>query len=331
MSVITSASKALKVANELTGSQGTSSNTGVHKGRTFKHWSFYVLLGGGLVGLVATIAASILTMYPLIACGVVLFVTSSVGAYYIRKFDTFNELEDYVEEMSNKILDLSKIIKDLKKINKEFKDTRKRFEADIEKDEKIWNDGDKKVRKSAEEIKRLTKSLDVTTKKLKKMEELYSNLQNAVNIFSNHVVGINENNKDMSNKIDKLANNVTDAKAVIESFDCENDEFDENNELYENLNKANLAFLTKFQEELEKIYKIQYSAKELKESLEKQSAALHEVTLRIQNSINKTEEYSKEEAAIKKENRRMLKKAEKMAEALTRIVNCYENPQTGCK
>ena len=88
MSVITSASKALKVANELTGSQGTSSNTGVHKGRTFKHWSFYVLLGGGLVGLVATIAASILTMYPLIACGVVLFVTSSVGAYYIRKFDT---------------------------------------------------------------------------------------------------------------------------------------------------------------------------------------------------------------------------------------------------
>lgn len=331
MGVIASASKALKLANELTGEERASLETGKHQGRTFKHWSFYLLLGGSLVGVVATIAASILTMYPLIACGVVLFVSNAVGAYYIRKFDTFNELEDYVEEMSNKILDLTKIIKDLKKMNKEFKDTRKRLEIDIEKDAKIWTDGDKKVRKSAEEIKRLTKNLNVTTKKLKKMEELYTNLQNAVNVFSNHVVGINENNKDMSIKIDKLANNVTDAKAVIESFDCENDEFDEHNELYDNLNKANLAFLTKFQEELEKIYKIQYSAKELKESLEKQSAALQEVTSRIQKSIDKTDEYSKEEASIKKENRKMLKKTQKMAEALNRIVNCYENPQTGCK
>ena len=79
-----------------------------------------------------------------------------VGAFYIRRFDRFNELEDYVSVMSNKIVQMSHYIQDLKKINKELGDASEDFEDNLQEDIEVWEHGYNKVKKEAEEIEKLT-------------------------------------------------------------------------------------------------------------------------------------------------------------------------------
>ncbi len=328
MDVIKGAAEAVKIAGAVT---GKSESEPLPNGRRYRHWSFYLLLSGAVMGAVATVALIITTavtslflLIPAIIMAAALFVTDLIGAFYIRKFDRFKELGDYVQIMSDKIKELSGYVKNLEKINKELKGVRVDLEHNLEEDTKVWDEGVDKLKKERKEIEILSDKLEVSTKKLKKMEELYANLQNAVNLFSNKVVDLNENKNAIDGKVNELANKVTDAGKVLESFNNENEEFDENNVLYKELNNANVAFLQKFKEQLDKIFTMHYSAKELQETLERQGKALQKVSTEISASLDTISTLEAEEVRLTKESERILRKVGKAGKIIDDLKKATE-------
>lgn len=320
VSVLTGAHEALKIAKDVTGkTSNVTMQEGQLRGRRVKHWSYYLLVAGAIGGGIAGIIGAIISMTPLTVMGSILFVTNAIGAYYVRKFDTFNDLEDYVSVMSNSIKEMASYIKRLKAINKELKGIGDDFEDNLEQTTEVWEHGYDRVRKEAKEIERLTKRLEVTTKKLKKMEVLYANLQDAVNIFSNQVCDLNKGATDIDDTVEQLANQVTDSKAVIDKMNEENDEFDENNELYDQLNEANLEFLSGFQKELEKIMNMHEDAILIRDTLDEKEKSLRKVADTIATALKTISELQKQETEMKDKNSRLLEQADKLTEAMQQV------------
>lgn len=317
-SVVTGAFEAVKIANKVTGAvEGPAE--GKLEGRSFRHWSFYLLVTGSLVGVVAAVAGGVFNFPYLIAGGIILFVTNTVAAYYVKKFYPLKELEGYVEVMTAKINEMSQHITSLNKINKELDGTADRLDANLVEDKKVWEHGYDGVKKEADEIQRLTNKLEVTTKKLMKIEEMYKNLQNALNDFSNGVSDLAQNRNDINSKVSELADHVKGAEEVLGMINNENDEFDENNALYDQLNKANLNFLEQLHEELRKFMELHGETKGLTEVLEKQSVTLVKVSDQIAESLKAIEAIEKEEEKDRKEHDKYLKKAKKATKALESV------------
>jgi methyl-accepting chemotaxis protein len=319
VSVLTGAHEALKIAREVTGKNNISQQEGQLRGRRVKHWSYYLLLAGAVAGAIAGIIGAIISMTPLTVMGSILFVTNAVGAYYVRKFDTFNDLEDYVSVMSNSIKEMAGYIKKLKSINKELRGIGDDFEDNLEETTQVWEHGYDQIRKEAKEIEKLTKRLETTTKKLKKMEVLYSNLQDAVNIFSNNVGDLSQGANDIDDKVGQLANQVTDSKAVLEQMDEENEEFDENNELYEQLNRANIDFLDSFQKELQKIVNMHDDAIKLRDTFDEKEKSLRKIADTISTALKTIAELQKQEDKAKDKNSRLLEQADRLTEAMQQV------------
>lgn len=314
MTVITNAQEAIRIANSI---QGTTQSIVANTKKRFKHWSFYVLLLSSAGGAVAVVVASVMSIYTLIVAGVILCATNALGAFIVRKLDGCEDLAGCVDVMATKIRELALYVKEMQKVNEDLKGVRKDLNNNLKEDIRVWEHGYSEVKKSADQIQNLTNQLDITTKKLKITEELYANLQNAVNKFSNHVVDLNENNKSIDQKVSKLAGKVTDAQVILDSLNDKNANFDENNEIYEKHNNANIAFLERFEQELSKIFSLQTGAKEFRETLEKQGNALEKVSMDINSSLEKIEKLNNNEILG---NQKIIDQTEELTNKLNSIL-----------
>jgi chromosome segregation ATPase len=327
-SVLTMAHEAIKTANELTGKKTASGQEVVHNGRRYKHWSFYLLTIGAAVGVVTLIVASILKIYPLIVCGALLFITNALGAYYVQKFDTLHDLEDYVEVMSEKIKDLSSNIKELKEVNKGLKETHDKLQTNLKETKVVWEDGAKGVKSEADKIGELTKRLETTQKKLASMQYLYENLQNAVKSFSGEVSSLGSTSTQFTENTKKFAGKVSDAKEVLKTFDKENEEFDENNVLFDKLNKANLEFLNSFKLELGKIAALRKEADGLKAALEEKGGKLFLATKELSEQLARQEKINKERKQLIEEAERHRLKLEALKAEFAKMAEELKKQQT---
>lgn len=290
------AKEAIRKVGEITGKK---EEVGELKGRKVNHWSFYLLCSGAAVGGLAAVIAAVIGVYSVVVSGAILFVSNAVGAYYVRKFNTFTQLEDYIKILSKKIDEMEVYVKGLKKVYKGLKNLHGDFEDNLEDSEEIWKNGYEEIHKESEKISELNKKLALTTSKLKSMEKLYANLQDAVNLFSNEVIDLNMGAEKMENNLSEFANQVEGSKSILELFDEENEEFDENNEEYQKLNKANLLFLASFQKELKTVVGMQKSALELQEELDEKEVNIKKMSEEVALSIQTLEKLIKEQKAIK--------------------------------
>lgn len=318
--VVTGAYEAVKLANRVTGKSDPESQIGNLNGRRVRHWSYYLLLGASMIGGAAAIAAAIVGITPIIISGAIVFVTNGIGAYYVRKFDTFKELEDYVEVMSEKINEMSQYITRLQKVNRDLRQTADDLDENLDETIEVWEHGYDNIKSEADEIKRLTARLEVTTKKLKVMEEMYCKLQDGLNSFSNEVINLTQNRKDIDDRVAEWANQVKGSQVVLESLNSKNEDFDEQNAIYDELNKANLAFLIELQTELKQFLQLHADAKDLTQTLEHQGDVLTRVSEQIAESLREIGELENEEKQVKEDGRKLLRKTEKLTKALTKLV-----------
>jgi len=320
VSVITGAHEAVKLANKITQKDGSSAKEGELKGKVYRHWSYYLLITGAFVSAAGIVAASILKLsIVIIISSSILFVTNTIGAYYVRKFATLRQLEDYVDVMTTKINDLAGFVTNLQEILKELGQTRADLTHNLDETKEVWEFGYDKVHNENLRVAVLTEKLELTVKKLNKMQELYANLQEAVNLFSNHVADLSGHGAQMGEKVKQLADNVTGAGNILESFNSENEEFDEHNAMYDNLNRANLEFLTHFQSELDKIMQLQTSVNELNKALERQGISLVKVSEDITHSLDRIEIVEKEEQRLNQDGGELLSKTKKLIETLNTL------------
>lgn len=328
VSVITGAHEAVKLANKVTQKEGSSKEEGKLKGKVYRHWSYYLLLTGAIIGAAGIVAASIYKLTLIIIVSSILFVTNSIGAYYVRKFATLRRLEDYVDVMTGKINDLAGYVTDLQSVVKGLGQTREDLAHNLDDTKEVWEFGYDKVHRENQRVASLTQKLELTVKKLNKMQELYANLQGAVNVFSGHVADLDGTGVRLDTKVKELADRVTGAENILNSFNTENEEFDEHNAMYDELNKANLEFLTHFQEELDKIMQLRDKVTELNKTLERQGVSLIKVSEDITQSLDRIEGVEKEEQRLKKDGAEMLVKAEQLIQALNTLATVIPKKPT---
>lgn len=288
------AHEALNTANEVLGNKLDPKEV-IVEGRKYRHWSFYFLLLGATAGAVATLVASILTIYTLIAAGVILFVTNSVGAYYIRKFDQLRDLEDYVNILSVRIHEMADQVKTLKGLKNELNDTANKLDQNVKDTVKVWNKGAADVKKQTDDLDKTRLKLEETEKRLRIYRDLYENLSKSVGAFSNNVADFNTSNKLFDNKISKLTDEVAKHQEVVNSLHRVDVEMDKNAEVYKNLNQANMAFLKSFQDQLIKISSYRHEAEALRETIEKRSKSVHEASIIVRDALERVIQLSKEE------------------------------------
>ena len=317
MSVILGAAEALQFAKETVGDAvGEVSVEGEMGGRRYRHWSFWVLAAGATVGAVAAIAAFIFSVQTIIWSGAFIFVTNAIGAYYIRKFDTLRELEDYVDFMAKKIKILANLVLDLKRINQGLASTADKLEENRHKTDDLFREEEEKINQQASAFEKTAKKLEETEKKLEKVKEMYDNLQKGVLEFSKEVSKLEGHGEQFELKLKAMAESIGSSMKVLEGLDAEDKEFDELNEVYNRLNEANLRFLGEFQGELGKVFNLFSEADKIRVILESRSEQLSKISHEFGSHLDRLEDLERRESGLAKDAATVGKTTEVLAKLI---------------
>ena len=314
-SALMGAHQALNAANETLGRQKEKPLIG----RRFSHWSFYALLTGTLVGAIGIIAASVLAMYPLIAAASLLFVSNALGAYYIRKFDRLRDLEDYVNILSQRIQEMATQLKTLQQTKEELQHTAADLDKNVQKTVKVWDKGASDVQKQAQELEKTREKLVETEKMMRTYRDLYQNLSKSVGKFSTNVAEFNKSSQVFDQHIDNLSQKVAARQQVIDQLHNVDEELDKDMKSYEDLNKANLKFLTSFQQQLSNIQAFHKNAQELKESIEKKAEQVDKASAKAAEALKGLETIAVQENAQNDEFAKRLKILEKFQQKILKL------------
>lgn len=160
-----------------------SLSQGQLNGHTVIHWSHYVLLGTGIVGLVAAVAAGILLQWPLtISCGLLAF-SSLLGSYYIKELSIAQSLEDIINQLVGTIhrlymqtIDLEAQITNLNQSKDQLKKTVDQYGASVKKTQDRFDEQTKKLQE-------LTDQLKASEVKFQELKQLYDPLKATVDQF----------------------------------------------------------------------------------------------------------------------------------------------------
>lgn len=314
------AHEALNVANEVLGNKNDPREVNLG-GRRYRHWSFYLLLLGATAGAVTIIVASILTIYTLIAAGVILFVTNAIGAYYVRKFDRFRELEDYVNILNSRIHEMADQVKTLKHVKDELNGTATALDNNVKETEKVWDKGAKDVRKQAEELEKTRVKLVETEKRLRTYQGLYENLSKSVGAFSNNVADFNAGNKVFDAHIEKLTDEVAKHREVVDSLHAADAEIDKDTDIYQRLNEANVAFLNDFQRQLAKIGSFHEDAKTIRADLDKRTQQVQAANMMVTKALERAVNLSKVDAAQNEQFANQIAIEKQLLETIAKLTN----------
>jgi len=296
--VLTGAHEALKLANHVTGKKDSLVlQEGKQRGRSGRHWSYKVQVAGAITGALVGVVAAIAGLIPLAIISAILFVTNAIGAYYVRKFDLMNDLEDYVDEMARRINEMAGHITELKQVNKNLEQVNLRIGHNIDRTKTVFDDGVKRTENELSELADLQKKYDHTLESLQRVSEMYADLQNSVNAFSNEVGALSQGKNELSDEVNRLAGHVTSGADILRAVDAEGDDLGALVAQMDANNAANAQFLNRITREIERLVTLLNEAQSLRATLDNKGGVvlraaeeLNQATKRTENALKKREE-----------------------------------------
>lgn len=229
----------------------------------FKDSSQFPLTVNALGGAAVTIAGFFVSKPYNIICyvgGVWLFGSQLYPCLRIRQIAPRAEVGRLVDRGADLILDEKKEDEILIKTKEELKNTKQQLEALIEESNKNAQLHLKQLEDKNEEIKSVVAKLEVTTKDLNRLQEIYNRLKATTDSLMQHLKEINQTNQTL--KINTLALRASTSKVDIESgklekelseFSSANTFFDQEDEEFKTTANQLTSQVTLLKEFFEKI------------------------------------------------------------------------------
>ncbi|MCB1113052.1 MAG: hypothetical protein H7A37_09680 [Chlamydiales bacterium] len=233
-SIEVAAKEAVKVIKRAIGDDKTEEEVSNYQGRNYKHWSYYLLVTGAIVGAATAIIAAIIGITTLIVAGAALFVCNAIGAYYIARFDTYNDLEDLADILTKKVRQLADHVLNFEKLNQREEELNDQHEEFIE-DDKLLNDELIAIRRKfqeameeeheqhLDELEKLAHENDKLCAKLAELEASHDSLETKYEQMLETFKNFTLNTRKFSNKndafiasVNKLAQVKKEMRSVVD-------------------------------------------------------------------------------------------------------------------
>jgi hypothetical protein len=315
MSALIQAKEALDLAQNVLEKKDPSIE-GDLKGRRVRHWSFFLLISGAAIGVGTLIGAIIIGVYAIATVCFVLFATNSIGAFFIRRFDTLRNLEDYVTVMADRIKQLTATVTSLRDVRFSLEESHHKFKNNRERTRKVWQEGAIELKNKTEELAQTTALLVETQEKLVKTEDLYRSVKDVLLLFSQEVLHLTNAGGVMGTHLIGLKEKVEGLVHTVAHLDLENIEFDRQTTLYNDLNQANLTFLKGLKEEMVHMEALASQAKELKAILETKAPLFTRVSEDFERYLMRIEEIVREEKSLQGQEEQFVIQTKAIIEAL---------------
>jgi len=214
-------------------------------GHNIVHWSHYLLLGTGIVGLVTGIAAAILTQWPLVVATVVLAGSSFMGAYYIKELSVAKALgqiiKDLVETIQNlylQTINLGTQIAELNNSKNKLKKIVDSYENGVKKSQDRLDDQTRKLQTLADQLK-------ASEAKFAELKSLYDPLKATVAQFVDTSSQLITTVGDLRKKEAGLSTSAANLNQIEEKLDKGVSQIAVNTETLASENKLALDYVTK--------------------------------------------------------------------------------------
>lgn len=211
--LIASAREAIALGGQEPDAQGKLS------GHSVVHWSHYLLLGTGIVGLVAAVAAAILTQWPLVFATGMLTLSSLIGSYYIKELSISQSLEGIINDLINAVhklylqtIELGSQITGLNQSKDQLKKTVDQYETSVKKSQDRLDDQTKQLHDLAEQLK-------ASEAKFAELKTLYDPLKATVDQFVDTSSKLLNTVGDLQKKENVLSSSVTSLNQIEGKLD----------------------------------------------------------------------------------------------------------------
>lgn len=172
--------EAAHVALESTGEQ-----PGKIQNRQVVHWSYSVSSISAIAGAVIAIAAYVLGNFPLAMLGGVTAISNGISSFYLKKFTTYDTMEQLLQELTARIKSLAITIKDLGAENKKLSEINKKFGETPQNWKEQLIEGNKLTERAKRRLDRERRKNEYLLDKVKKMESVSVNINLALKEASN--------------------------------------------------------------------------------------------------------------------------------------------------
>lgn len=161
-------------------SEDPSNPTASTPPRSLSHWSFYLLLLGGLAAGSTAIAVAVMGLYALTAISTIFCVINLIGAFYLRRFVMAHTLGAILQAMTQRVKEQHTNNEELRQENKQIalnlKDMRTQKEKadnEISSLQKVQGDKSKEMRQNIKELQAV--NLDEVQNAHEKTNEVVEN------------------------------------------------------------------------------------------------------------------------------------------------------------
>ena len=173
-----------------------------------RHWSYGLMIGAAVVGAITAVVAIIFSQIPIIAAGVMLALTGSIGAYYLKEFGMLSTLEDYTLLLSAKVNKIASTADKLERADDGLQKANKALNETIKERDKVIEKGNKKLNKTLDEFDQVAHKLEITEKRLANVIVLYQNLKKVTFKLTEQVAYFNSENDLLDENIDEFLDNI---------------------------------------------------------------------------------------------------------------------------
>ena len=255
------------------------------------HWSVYVEVTLGVLGVITIVAASVFKLFPVIFLGVALCISGILGTIYIRKFNINFDLKEYNREFSAKVRELMQRTLGFKRENSRLEQLNKRNKGLIEELEELVDSTNKKVESKVKKLNKATTKLSETTKKLEETEASYEGFREIItktttemSTFNQQYEAFHKDAEDLSSRVKELSTLDKNLQQYSKSLEGSNKTFSKHNQSLITVAKDLCLKIGA----LQSIYtKIREEKKALKEEI-KELKALNVDTKKTVGGIQKT-------------------------------------------
>ncbi|MBA3604213.1 MAG: hypothetical protein H0W50_11390 [Parachlamydiaceae bacterium] len=277
----------------LNDSKATASDQSVWQG---KHWSYYVLAGGCLIGAIIAVAGLILQNGFQVLSGCILLITNGIGAYYNKKFSNLTTLGTLVNLLTLKVKETAKELGALKQINNEFTAANDTLKKKISEVKKIFDKGKSKLDDKIKELQKVEESLKETERKMEVLNLLYEKLKKSTHLFSvemqeliDRSLHFKETGEQFKGEVDRFDGENEELKIMIKNFDGENSEFAEENNQLAIFNDSFTTQLQQMKKMSEDDRRVQMDLQKEIEQLNRSSAEISSMNHKIEKAQAKAE------------------------------------------
>lgn len=228
------------IHSEITQNQATNTSNlaqGTLNGRSYTHWSYYIFMTGTVVGLVALVAAAILTNYIIITAGSAFFLFNALASYYIKKFSLFKNLDDQVKKITSEMQQYKDRNQELEKLNDALTKIDKNMSLVPGKFAKVIKDGDKEIDEDIKNIKDLTAQLKSSEQELSQIAIVAVDINNSLGAIGTETNRLSDNENNLHKSLELLLEDINKLQKTITTFRAEVETLSGQTVIYTRLNE----------------------------------------------------------------------------------------------